>query len=423
MRIHTIISVGGKAVGRKRRNRSTAAAPPEKRPSCFRRHAFWLGIAVFAVAAISAARYLPGKGNGEQQMAAMPSAPAPDPIPPTAQKAFTLDKLLAMPVEQLADVDIAEMNRLCAKGLPGAESLDIAKCMARLDEWAAHVQEETERHVYRAHDPQWANHYKHSENWLRTEMLAQVLQEDCGIHYNMERIRNIDFRNAKDLFIHGMIGDPNGGTCASMPVLYTAVGRRLGYPLKLVTTRGHVFVRWDDGRERFNIETTSNGGTDSYPDEHYREWPEKLTDAEVKRGHYLVSLSPAEELATSLAARGHCLLDNGHPKEAFDAYSAAHRLAPETPVYLAWAQETRAKLNPAVAGRQPARLRVPIVYRNTDPLAEIERINAIKRANMQRTQPQMPGVPQSSTPYGPQPPDPHRPQPYGPPPVPGSGQR
>ena len=32
-----------------------------------------------------------------------------------------------------------------------------------------------------------------------------------------------------------------------------AVGRRLGYPLKLVTTKGHLFVRWEGAGERFNI--------------------------------------------------------------------------------------------------------------------------------------------------------------------------
>jgi len=264
----------------------------------------------------------------------------------TVRKAQTLDALLALPPEELAGVDVAEMNLLCAAGLPGAEGLDIGKCMARLDAWAVRIKHETQRHLYRAQDPRWAEHYRNSENWLRAEMLAQLLNEDCGVHYNMTRIRNIDFRNSKDLLIHGMIDDPNGGTCASMPVLYVAVGRRLGYPLKMVTTKGHVFVRWDDGNERFNIETTSNGGTDSYPDEHYKEWPEKITDAEVQAGRYLVSLSPAEELAMFLANRGHCLLDNGHAKEAFDAYSAAHRLAPMDPAYCGWMRQAEARSQP-----------------------------------------------------------------------------
>ena len=68
-----------------------------------------------------------------------------------------------------------------------------------------------------------------------------------------------------------------------MPVLYVAVGRRLGYPLKLATTKGHLFARWDGldhsypaWRERFNIEGTH--GFSSYPDDYYKTWPFKLTD-------------------------------------------------------------------------------------------------------------------------------------------------
>ena len=45
-----------------------------------------------------------------------------------------------------------------------------------------------------------------------------------------------------------------------MPILYIAIGRRLGYPLKLVHAHGHDFVRWDEpGGERFNIDATSPG--------------------------------------------------------------------------------------------------------------------------------------------------------------------
>ena len=44
-----------------------------------------------------------------------------------------------------------------------------------------------------------------------------------------------DFCQPEDVFIHGMIVEGGkGGTCASMPVLYVAVGRRIGLPLYLV---------------------------------------------------------------------------------------------------------------------------------------------------------------------------------------------
>ena len=311
---------------------------------------------------------------------------APVASTPTAtRKARSLDALLAMAPDQLAQVDIAEMNLLCATGLPGAENLDIDKCLAKLDEWAARVKFETARHLYRAHDPRWAEHYHNSENYLRAEFLLQVLQEDLGVHYNMDRVKNIDFGKSKDLFIHGLVDDTNGGTCASMPVAYVAVGRRLGYPLKLVQTKAHVFVRWDDGKERFNIEGAGNGFS-SNPDDYYKSWPMKSTDAEVKANRYLISLSPAEELGDFMASRRHCLLENGKDKEAFAAYAQAHRLAPLDPAYHAWMREAEARFNPH-AFREP-----PLVYHPVDPLEGYNRINTINRANMERIQPAMPPV-------------------------------
>jgi hypothetical protein len=383
--MHILLRGNRVAAKRRRRNRN------------FGKIALLGGLAL--TVAIAAFAFYRDHGNSPKNL--ISTATALQPIVPTVQKAFTIDKLLAMTPDELKDVDIAEMNLLCATGLPGAENLDVPKCMARLDERAAHVQAETQRHMYRAHDPRWADHYKHSENWLRAEMLAQALQQDCGVHYNMDRIRNIDFRNSKDLLIHGMIDDSNGGTCASMPVIYTAVGRRLGYPLKLATTKGHIFVRWEDGNERYNIEATSNGGTDSFPDEHYKEWPEKITEVEVKTGRYLISLSPAEELATFLADRGHCLLDNGHPKEAFEAYAAANRLAPQDPAYSSWMRQAEARFRPPTyTAIDPHYYRQPRPGEPGGPV-NIEAINAHNRQLMEQRMP-MPG-PNRQQPPGTQP--------------------
>ncbi len=334
-------------LSRKKRKRSLSSVPKEPRRSWARRHAFWLGLGLLAVTTIATANYLPAFiSNQRSSTAAVPGTPKP--IAPTVQKAFTLEKLLAMTSEQLAEVDIAEMNLLCATGLPGAETLDIAKCMARLDEWATQVRSETERYFYKfRQDPA---DYENSEGYFRMLSLITVLQRDLGVRYNPDRIREIDFRRSQDLFIHGMIDSDNGGTCVSMPVVYTAVARRLDYPVKLVLTKAHVFCRWDAPGDRVNVEAT-NQGMNSYPDDYYLTWPMKITKAEAERSGYLISLSPAEELACFLASRGHCLADNGRPQEALGVYTAAHRLAPQNSVYLAWARETEAKLNPVMAGR------------------------------------------------------------------------
>jgi tetratricopeptide (TPR) repeat protein len=271
-----------------------------------------------------------------------------------------LDSLLSEGVDGHPPKDIGLSNLLCASGLPGSEHLRIANSLATLDEWSQHVASETERHLYRLSDPRYADHYRHSEAVLRAELLVQVVQEDFGVHYDKRRIHEVDFRNSKDLFIHGMINDTNGGTCVSMPVLYVAVGRRLGYPLKLVLSREHVFCRWDglshahpEWRERFNIEATDTGGMDSYPDAHYLNWPSPTSPAETAANGYLKSLSSSEELALFMATRGHCLLDNGRLQEAQVAYAHAHRLDPNRACYYHWLTSSVAQeMKPS--GRQPA---------------------------------------------------------------------
>lgn len=395
---------------RKCRARKPAPKPPEASRAG---KALNIVLPVITVAVLALIAYLVFFSN--KHSTSTPTASTSNFTAPTVtRKAASLDELLKMTPEQLADVDIAEMNLLCAIGLPGAESLDIDQRLATLDRWAARVKHETDRHLYRfAHNP---GNYENSEGYFRMLMLVTVLQQDFGVHYNKDRIRDVDFRRSQDLFIHGMIDDDNGGTCVSMPAIYIAVARRLGYPVKLVLTKSHTFCRWDAPNDRINIEGT-NQGMNNFSDEYYLTWPDKVSEAEAKHNRYLVSLTPAEELASFLASRGHCLIDNGRTKEAFDAYAAANQLAPEHPVYLAWARDAQRRLRPPTFAQQGFR-EPPRVYRN-DSVVDIERINAINRANMRRMQPPMPGIPQ--------PPMPPRqnlglPQPYQPP-VPGQPSR
>lgn len=253
-------------------------------------------------------------------------------------------------VDWIASCDVAELNLACVKGLPGSDDLDIERCLTKLDEWAAHVQREIERHYYRfLRSPE---EFNNSQGWFCVLMMITVLQQDFGVRYNPERIRNPDFTNSRDLFLHGLISG-EGGTCASMPVLYAAIGRRLGYPIKLVHTRSHVFCRWDDpkGRhsfeaDRFNIEGAGIGAS-SFPDDYYVTWPEPIRSEDIHRGTYLRSLEPKEELAAFLASRGHCLLDNGRLEDARTAYDCSRFLAPNDPHYEAFHQDAQRRIEHA----------------------------------------------------------------------------
>src|SRR5258708_11315039 len=67
----------------------------------------------------------------------------------TFRQPKTLAELLVLMPEQLEKVDISRIDLLCAEGLPGAEDLDIEKCIETLDEWARYVKAETERNYHR----------------------------------------------------------------------------------------------------------------------------------------------------------------------------------------------------------------------------------------------------------------------------------
>lgn len=292
-----------------------------------------------------------------------------------------------MTPEELAGVDIAETNLLCATGLKGADGLDVGRCLLRLDEYAQWVRHYTEQSLWdflrRPHD------FKNSEARFRVLLLISVLQKEYGVHYNEQGERECDFSNSKNPFIHGMIDDANGGTCASMPVMYVAVGRRLGYPMKLVLAKTHVFARWDNPKtgEQFNVEGT-NARFDAHPDSYYRNWPYPISDEEVQQGWYLKSLTPSEELAVFLQNRAHCLIDGGRFFEARAAFVHSFCLAPHNPL-------GRTQIASVTRPRGPRRaattqhsipgwtfvdeFSAPAVY--PDPLADIEKINAMTRAN------------------------------------------
>jgi len=256
------------------------------------------------------------------------------------ERRLTFGDLLAFdPSTQTCSWDIAEINLLCAQGLPGAEDLDVEKCLKTIDEWVPWVKHETDRHLYRFYrNPE---QYRNSEGLFRMLMLAQVLGEDMGIGYNMDLVTSgimADtkstrfYRDSRDILIHGLLSDWKKGTCSTFPTLIAAVGRRLGYPVRLAeSSGGHVFCRWEspDGKEKFNFDSQGKGW-DSKSDEFYRNWPRRATKAEMESEGYLKTLSPAEELGVFLQLRGYCLVENDRLIEAHIALVHAHRLMPKS---------------------------------------------------------------------------------------------
>lgn len=251
----------------------------------------------------------------------------------------TFGDLLDTPPEDIGQYDLTVMNLLCARGLPGAEDLNISECLKTLNSWAEEIKGSTEqkRFVYESNPEQW----DYSENWWRVAYLVSYLNRVIGTEYN-PRLKGLPapthkydtsfFANSKDVFIHGLLGNQKQGTCASMPVLVVCIGRRMGYPLKLARTPKHLFVKWDDPQsgETFNCEVTDKFA-EKKSDSFYMTWPDSLTRAEVERGGYLQSLTPAQELSMFLGFRGLCLWQDKRLSEAQLAFALSHRYDPANP--------------------------------------------------------------------------------------------
>ena len=259
-----------------------------------------------------------------------------------------LAALVALPADSLKQLDMAQMNLICVEGLPGAEHLDISSSLAIIDQMATRVRSETERHTYRFQKN--PVEFENSEGFFRMMMLMVVLVEDFKVHYAPNKMANATsatmgdgfFADSQDVFLHGLTGTNRQGTCSSLPVLYAAVGRRLSYPLKLVTTKGHLFVRWEDSKERFNFEAAGQGAN-RFADDYYRHWPLEVSDTEIQADGHLKSLSPAEELAVFLSIRGMCLVEAAKFREAADSFRAATKLAPGCASYRTMANELEHK--------------------------------------------------------------------------------
>jgi hypothetical protein len=276
----------------------------------------------------------------------------------SGEQARSRDHLLAIPSweqlslggHDLALFDVALLNLVAAQGLPTSETIDIPKLLDRLDEWADRVKLETARHMYRFG---WMSQQPQTEFTVGDSLaryccycLLQTLQEECGVRYNPKRKFHPNYCQVPDIFIHGIVDEKGeGGTCATMPVVYVAVGRRLGYPLYLVETKGHLLFRWWSERptairwaspeyafivppDRFNVEG-SGEGIAFYCDAHYIQWPELWKEEDFARGYFLRPLTPAEEFSSFLIERACCFEDLGRYREALDSVFNARRLSPD----------------------------------------------------------------------------------------------
>ena len=140
----------------------------------------------------------------------------------------SVDQLMAMTDEELGRVDPAVVNLVVAKGIPELDQLNVAQTVAALDAWAAEIRTDIERNRYQfVTNPA---EFGHSEAQYRVDWLVSDIYTVFKVDYD---VLDVDFRNPSNLFLNGIV-DRKLGTCVSLPLLYAALGWRLGMPIKLV---------------------------------------------------------------------------------------------------------------------------------------------------------------------------------------------
>ena len=147
---------------------------------------------------------------------------------------------------------------------------------------------------------------------FRIYTMEHVFRVQFGIRYD-RKVRELTesgnrwtTTDSSEVFIHGILGPKRTGTCSSLPTFSIAVGRRLGYPLKLVLVPNHTLYRWDDGEEVFNFQHTEAGG-EMKSDGYYYEWPYHWTEDDfainTRTKVWLHSLTPPKEVSKFLCNR------------------------------------------------------------------------------------------------------------------------
>ena len=224
---------------------------------------------------------------------------------------------------------LEEASIFCSLGLPGFEDLDTKRSLDLFVSWCKYLRKNERYMLSFYHGNPEYSHLTLAQ--FKVASMITALWKRLGFHYNMSIPQDgyLDNRDARSFFIPGLL-DGHGGMCVSMPILVTALGRQIGYPLYLVEAKLHDFVRWDDPStgERFNFDA-AGPGFEARDDEYYKKWPLPLTDQDFKdHPRYLKNLTHRQEIAVTIQQRAHCLLENLRLFETRIAYEYAAAFDP-----------------------------------------------------------------------------------------------
>ncbi|MCW8133241.1 MAG: tetratricopeptide repeat protein [Planctomycetota bacterium] len=157
------------------------------------------------------------------------------------------------------------------------------------------------------------------------EEYVRVLNNHILVNRNVSYISNKYWRDS--VFTSALT--KGKGNCLSTALLYHFVAQDLKLPIQIVFLPEHALARWDDGKTRFNIETTSNGRIvqDAEILAHF-----ELTKADLEENGFLTSGDPAVTRAILMSTWAEVLSSMGRREEGLKLTRAALALSPGSAV-------------------------------------------------------------------------------------------
>jgi regulator of sirC expression with transglutaminase-like and TPR domain len=136
-----------------------------------------------------------------------------------------------------------------------------------------------------------------------------------------------DLQDPCNLFLSSVLARKQG-YCVGVAAVYLAVAEELDLPIHAISTPTHVFLRYDDGKTRINIETF-NGGAPIADDQYIAQ--HLIAPESVRKGVFLQALSSDRFLAQIHNNLGVIYSVRREFEKAKAEYEAARALDPELP--------------------------------------------------------------------------------------------
>lgn len=201
--------------------------------------------------------------------------------------------------------DIAEVSLLLAKDeYPEIKVEDYAECV----DWYARM---IKARIQGTDGPE-----------LIINIINKFIFDELGFVY-------VPTGNLEDLYLNKVI-DRRKGNCVGLSTLYLSIAERLGFSLFGVNVPEHIFVRYDDGKQKINIETGHKGMC--LPDTFYvKHSVERFDEESVEHGCYLQNLNNREVISNILLNRSKIRSEDGDHKGALGDCKKSILLNPKNP--------------------------------------------------------------------------------------------